>query len=350
MKLSRAAAAITALSILLTGCGSLAGRPNIESGFSYIESHEYRNALESFDAAEENGEDTCLLSRGRGIAHYHLAEYEEAVSALLLSLASDDGIVDEMDFDTNYYLADSYLELEEYNKAKEVYDAIIAMRSKDSNAYYLRGIAELASGNHDGGYQDFTKAISLNSRDYSMIIRIYRVLDEYGYSDEAMAILQTAMNNGIDFMSNYEKGQISYYLGNNAEAQSYLEAARNERDQDKEPVVIMLGHTVEKQGDYNYAISIYRNYLSEVPDSAHIYNQLGMCQIRQGDYKAAVQSFEQGLGLDDKSMNQALMMNQITAYEYMGEFDVASSLMNTYLSTYPDDEKAKREDIFLSTR
>ena len=36
--------------------------------------------------------------------------------------------------------------------------------------------------------------------------------------------------------------------------------------------------------------------------------------------------------------------------EYMGEFNVASSLMDTYLSTYPDDEKAVRENIFLSTR
>ena len=121
MKFSRAAAAITAFSILLTGCGSLAGRPKIESGFSYIESHEYKNALESFDAAEENGEDTCLLSRGRGIAHYHLAEYEEAVSALLLSLASDDGIVDEMDFDTNYYLADSYIISQEPRRQCLVY-------------------------------------------------------------------------------------------------------------------------------------------------------------------------------------------------------------------------------------
>ena len=151
-------------------------------------------------------------------------------------------------------------------------------------------------------------------------------------------------------MTNFEKGQISYYLGNNAEAQSFLEAARNERDQEKEPVVIMLGQTGEKQGDYNYAISVYRTYLSENPESATVYNQLGMCQIRQGDYDGAVTSFESGLALEDRGLNQALSLNRITAYEYKGDFETAASLMESYLQTYPDDEAAARENIFLSTR
>ena len=336
--------------VLLTGCGSLNGRHNIDSGFSYIESHEYQSALDSFNTAEEGGEDKCLIYRGRGIAHLKRGEYDEAIENLLASLASDEGIVDDMDFDTNYYLAEAYLNTKEYNKAKEVYDAILALRSNDSNAYYLRGTAELASGNHDAGYSDFTKAIALNSRDYSMIIMIYKALDEYGYSDEATAILQTAIDNGREFMSNFEKGQISFYLGNNADAQSYLEAANNERNQEKEPVVILLGQTGEKQGDYNYAISVYRNYLSEEPDSALVYNQLGICQIKQGDYESAVSSFEAGLALDDKNINQALMLNEITAYEYNGDFGVAQTLMQSYLEKYPDDQEAIRENIFLSTR
>ncbi len=341
---------LSLFTLTLTGCGSLAGRHNIDSGFSYIESHEYQSALDSFDAAKESGEDECLIHRGRGIAYLSRGEYQQAVDELLLSLSQDEGIVDDMDFDTNYYLAEAYLKLKEYDKAKEVYDAILALRDKDSNAYYLRGIAELSSGNHDGGYSDFTKAISMNSRDYSMIIMIYKALDEYGYTEEAKAILQRAMDNGSDFMTNFEKGQISFYLGNNAEAQSYLEAARNERNQEKEPVVLLLGQTGERQGDYNYAISVYRNYISEDPECAAVYNQLGMCQLKQGDYESAVSSFQQGINLEDKVMTQALKLNEITAYEYMGEFDVAASLMKEYLDTYPDDQEAIRENIFLSTR
>lgn len=341
---------VAAISALLGGCGSLAGSKNVDSGFAYIESHEFSNALESFSKAEEKGEDECLIKRGRGIAQLALGEYQDAADNLLASLAADDGIVDDMDFDTNYYLAEAYYRLGEYNKAKEVYDAILALRSKDNNAYYLRGAAELASGNHDGAYTDFSKAIALNPKDYSIVIMIYKSLAEHGYDDEGRALLQTALDNGSNFMSNYEKGQMSFYLGNNADAQSYLEAARNERDQEKEPVVLMLGLNGENQGDFNYAISVYKTYLNESPDSAKVYNQLGMCQIKQGDYNGAVQSFEAGLAINDSEMRQALMLNEITAYEYQGDFDTADALMSSYLREFPDDESAVRENVFLSTR
>ena len=49
-------------------------------------------------------------------------------------------------------------------------------------------------------------------------------------------------------------------------------------------------------------------------------------------------------------MEQSLKLNEITAYEYMGEFEVASSKMQEYLKNYPDDQMAVRENIFLSTR
>ncbi|WP_029232378.1 tetratricopeptide repeat protein [Butyrivibrio sp. VCB2006] len=346
----RVVAAIMCVAFVMTGCGSLAGRHNIDSGFTYIESRDYVSALESFEAATEKGEDECLIHRGIGIVKLQTGDYQSAVDELLASLAADEGIVDDMDFDTNFYLAEAYYRLGDYAKAKEVYDAILALRSKDSNAYYLRGVCELASGGHDSAYSDFSKAIALNSRDYGVIILIYKSLAEYGYEDEARNILQTAMDNGSSFMTNYEKGQISYYLGNNADAQSYLELARNERDQEKEPVVLMLGQTGEKQGDYNYAISVYKTYLNENPESATVYNQLGMCQIKQGDYDGAISSFEAGLTVDDKGVNQALRLNEITAYEYMGQFNMAQSLMATYLQDYPGDETAIRENIFLSTR
>ena len=131
---------------------------------------------------------------------------------------------------------------------------------------------------------------------------------------------------------------------------NYLELARNDRDAEKAPVVLLLGQTGEKQGDYNYAISVYKNYLSEHPDSAEIYNQLGMCQIRQGDYDSAISSFEAGLALDDKNFRQALLLNEITAKEYLGDFAGAKSMMTSYLESYPDDAAGKREMVFLETR
>ena len=44
------------------------------------------------------------------------------------------------------------------------------------------------------------------------------------------------------------------------------------------------------------------------------------------------------------------MLNEITAYEYSGDFGVAQTMMQSYLEKYPDDQEAIRENIFLSTR
>ena len=68
------------------------------------------------------------------------------------------------------------------------------------------------------------------------------------------------------------------------------------------------------------------------------------------DFESAISSFEAGLALDNKNLEQALMLNEITAYEYSGDFGVAQTMMQTYLDKYPDDQEAIRENIFLSTR
>lgn len=362
----RIIAAAICISVTLGGCGSFAGRSGIDSGFAFIDSHEYTKALESFAKAEENGEDPCLIHRGKGIVYLNITEYEQAAQELLASLAADDGVVDDMDFDTNYYLAETYMKLGDFDRAKGIYDAILSLRDKDPNAYFLRGVCELAAGpdSQDAADADFTSAIRLNPKDYSMRIMIFKALSDNNLPDKANAILQYALDNDEDSMSNYEKGQIYFYLGNDTEAQDYLNKANGEGGHEKEPVVLLLGQSYERQQQYGAAIKVYKAYLTNNPGSARICNQLGMCQISMGNfekaagnndeadaaYEGARLSLESGIALNDKSMNQALLFNQACLYEYWGDFATASKLMAEYLEIYPEDGTAQKEGIFLSTR
>ncbi len=336
--------------IILGGCGTVQKHDNVDSALLHIENLEYEEALASLDAAEAAGEDTRLLARAKGIMYRNLGEYESAVEELLKSLACSDGIPRDIDYDTNYYLADSYIKLGRYDEAVQVYNAILELRKRDKDAYYMRGVARLYNDDHDGAINDFSNAVSLAPKDYDLKIMIYKALSSNGYDEEGASILEACLNDTDPNMTNYEKGQISYYLGNNADAQSYLELARSERDMEKAPVVLLLGQTGEKQGDYNYAISVYKTFLAEEPEHADIYNQLGLCQIKMQDYESAVASFEAGLALNDSEYNQALLMNEITAYEYAGNFAQAKTLMEKYRKAYPDDTDAEREEVFLSTR
>ena len=81
-----------------------------------------------------------------------------------------------------------------------------------------------------------------------------------------------------------------------------------------------------------------------------MYNQLGLCQLQQGKYQDALQSFRQGQTLNDETMKQSLAFNEIVANEYLGNFQRASVLMADYVKTYPGDSAAKREYEFLQTR
>ena len=71
------------ISVTLSGCGSFAGRHGIDAGFAYIDSHEYAKALASFEKAEEDGEDACLVHRGKGIAYLYSDKDEEAAQDYL---------------------------------------------------------------------------------------------------------------------------------------------------------------------------------------------------------------------------------------------------------------------------
>ena len=81
-----------------------------------------------------------------------------------------------------------------------------------------------------------------------------------------------------------------------------------------------------------------------------MYNQLGLCEMTRGEYAKALEAFQAGMRLENTTMMQTLSFNEIIAYEYLGEYMQAYVLMENYLKNYPDDQQARREYEFLSTR
>ena len=92
------------------------------------------------------------------------------------------------------------------------------------------------------------------------------------------------------------------------------------------------------------------SYLAKEGDDARIYNQLGLCEMKKGEYVNALAAFQAGLQVEGNVMTQSLLFNEIAAYEYLGDFAQAKTLINKYLTMYPDDAEAVREAAFLGTR
>lgn len=341
----RCLTAAVMLTAFLAGCGQV--EEKTQNATAMIQAFDYQGALEELDTAEENGENIRLINRARGIACMGLTEYEQAVEYFRAALAGSNGLVENVDFDLNYYMAAAYTKNGQYTEAEATYSAILGLRENETDAYFLRGNTRMNLGNFEGAKADFDKVISMEPENYDRLIEIYEVLDNFGYDSVGREYLNSALAVGGSKMDNYVMGRIYYYLGEYEKAYLALEQAK---DRGGEESYLYLGRAYEATGDYNYAANVYNSYLSSYDGSAELYNQLGLCEMSRGDYQKALEAFQAGIRLENGEILQTLSFNEVVAYEYLGEYREAAALLNNYLNNYPDDEQAKREYEFLRTR
>lgn len=337
--------AAAVMTFLLCGCS--VSQENTDAGMLAIGQMDYETALMHFDEAEKQGENLRLISRGRGIAYMGLTEYEEASACFEEALRLSSGLLQPVDYDLNYYLAASYTKEERFGDAEAVYGAILNMKPEETQAYFLRGNVRMELGKDDEATADFDRAAALEPENYDLLIQIYEVLANYRQEEQGKIYLQSALEREDNKLSVYDKGRIYYYLGEYQKACLALEEAK---DRHGASAYLYLGRAYEATGDYNYASSVYNAYLTKDSTNAEMYNQLGLCEMKKGEYEKALDAFQSGLGVENQNIRQTLAYNEIVAYEYLGDFQKATVLMKTYLKNYPDDENAQREYEFLSTR
>lgn len=338
--------AVALAACMLSGCGK-EQNTNIEQGMQLLEQMDYNGAIESFEAAIVYNEDEQLLYRGEGLAYMGLGDYEQASECFLNSISYAGGNVTNLEFDTNYYLASAYYKLGKYEDAQNIYSAIIGLRDKDTDAYYLRACTLLKEGNYESALADFEKAFSLATDNLELVTSAYEEMQAAGFAEEGKTYIQNFMDQQDKKLTDSQKGILYYYLEDYANARIYLDGALNGTDA---KVSLMLGQTYEKLGDMNYAAVVYQTYLDANAPNAAIYSSLGNCYMKQEKYEDALAAYEAGIEIGDSACLQSLKFNQIVANEYLGNFDKAKSLITDYLSVYSEDTKAQREAQFLQTR
>ncbi len=312
-----------------------------------IEQYDYQGALECFDLARLGNEDLELTARGEGLAYMGLGEYEAARDAFLDAIENAGNSLTDLEYDINYYLAAAYVKLGNYSEAYDIYTAIASLHKKDADAYYLRACVLLKQGNYEAAIADFEKVFAMAPDDIGLVTDAYAEMEAAGFGEEGKTYLTELMEENEKSLSDGDKGVIYYYLGDYENARTYLDGFLNGNNAEKS---MLLGQTYEKLGDMNYASVVYQTYLDANEPDAAMYNRLGMCYMNQEKYEEALAAFEAGLEVDGSAYLQELKFNQIVAYEYLGDFSTAKSLMAEYLQAYPDDSDAKREYEFLQTR
>ncbi|GFI23013.1 hypothetical protein IMSAGC011_01790 [Lachnospiraceae bacterium] len=334
------------LVMMAGGCAKKPENTNLIAGMELVEQYDFEGAMEKFEQALLSKEDMELSYRGQGIAYMGLGNYADAETAFLKSIASSGDRLTALEYDTNYYLASAYMKQKKYAQAEEIYSAIIALKKKDKEAYYLRACAILRQNRYDEAIADFEKAFALDSGNLELVTDAYVEMQAAGFGEQGKTYVQAFLDENKK-LKDGEKGILYYYLEDYQNAQICLDNSIKENDP---KLSMILGQTYEKLGDMNYAAMVYQTYLDNNEPDAALYNSLGICLMHQEKYEEAAAAFEKGIAMGSSAYLQELRFNQIVAKEYLGNFSEAKTMIQEYLKTYPDDAKAKKENEFLKTR
>ena len=339
------AVAVLSAGALLSGCGG--EKSAAETAGEAIETGDYATASSVTDSVISAGGGDKLIFREKGIAQLAAGDFAGACDSFTRALGCSNGLVEQADIDISCYLAVAQFKAGDLEAAHETTDAVLAIRPKDDGAYFLRGKIDLAMGNKEEALRDFDSTVTLDPTNYDRFVGIYEELHSKGYDAEAAAYLEKAISAG-NKLSDYNKGVLEYYLGSYTDARNDLENAK--KSANSENLTLYLGRTYEALGDDGYAQTLYEEYIRENSSAGRVYEQLANCRLKGGNFEGALETIESGLSLGNGEGKQGMMFDRVVAQERLYDFASAKKSIEEYLELYPDDEVARRESVFLSSR
>jgi len=114
-----------------------------------------------------------------------------------------------------------------------------------------------------------------------------------------------------------------------------------------------IGMAKWEQKDYKGALKAFKNAVKNgASGDGTLYNLMGCCSLELDKASDAVDYFKKAQEDENNSdkLTQEISYNLIAAYEQSGDYDSAKTHLKEYVKNYPNDEKAKKDYDFWSTR
>lgn len=111
---------------------------------------------------------------------------------------------------------------------------------------------------------------------------------------------------------------------------------------------LLKGECYEGKKDYEHAIEVFEAGFNQTKDTVFLSKICNM-YLSQKDYENALVYAKKGIEAKGKDMAD-FMYDVVVIYEKAGDYQAAYDAVCDYCEKYPEDERAKTEQTFLSTR
>lgn len=285
--------------------------------------------------------------RAQGIAYMEKAEYEKALDAFQKALDESLGEIKTMELDICFYKAQTQYMLGDIDGAMATYTAIIEY-NQSSKAYYLRGNLHYAKEEEQLALQDYKEAIRYDGKnEYELYIGIYEALKAHDNPEQTTYLELAKEIKGDTAYDKMQKGRVNFLLGIYGEAVMLLQEAAAAGEPEANYHLTELYLATDKNEE---ALNTLNAYISGGSADAYRLYRIAAAQMEKENYAVSVSCLEAALKLENVPNRQSVMRTLAIAYERENDFASARTVLETYVTLYPDDEEAQRELTFLETR
>ena len=309
--------------------------------------------------------------REAGIRYYRMGWYEDADECFSLALKQKEAFSLKSDKDIYYYLADSEMKRGNYKNAIVYYDKLIKLGESGKDLYGNLGLCCHEAGRDKECYDNLKKAAKASDADAEIIYTLMVTCQNLGYFDEVKQYAtegyklikdslsketKEVMTSDISdsdkvsskvLMELREYGTFAYLSGEYTVAYTCYDILMKQGASDVTPYVACC---LADKGEYEEALNMLLDYTSSNDTNALCDAKIVYCYMQLGKYKEALLLVDKAMSYESQGAIKELLYEKGVALEYTGDFNGAYECFKEYISKYPDDEKARREYDFLSTR
>lgn len=174
-----------------------------------------------------------------------------------------------------------------HKTALDVFEEAELLASEDRDIWHNKGMCYLYLKQYDKAIECFETANSIQRHEvtYTQLGRVYRIL---GKEDEALQVFLDAIDacpENPELLTTV--GLLYLKLGNNTKAFQYLGNALT-YDPRNAKTILAASSIIQDNQDMDVALVKYRVAATQTPNSAQLWNNVGMCFFGKGKNVAAV--------------------------------------------------------------